>query len=107
MELIEDFDSASLEYQYSADKEKWSKWEQYQDNLTSEPFEWKFKAEEGSGYYRFKIKIYDAAGGFTESKPETVSITIFPTISLILMIILIVILIFATFTVRKRLKLKK
>jgi outer membrane protein assembly factor BamB len=107
MELIEDFDSASLEYQYSADKEKWSKWEQYEDNLTSEPFEWKFKAEDGSGHYRFKIKIYDAAGGFTESKPETVSITIFPTISLILMIILMVILIFATFTIRKRLKMKK
>jgi len=107
MELIEDFDSASLEYQYSADKEKWSEWEQYDDNLTNEPFEWKFKADDGSGYYKFKIKIWDEAGGFTESKPETVSITIFPTVSLILMIILMVLLVLASFFIIKRFKNKK
>ena len=107
VEIIEDFYSASLEYSYSADNEKWNNWEQYGDNIKDEPFEWKFKAKEGSGYYRFKVKIWDEAGSFSESKVKTVSITLFPTVSLLLMIILMVVLVVITVFIIKKIRRKK
>lgn len=92
----------SLRYSYSSDNSKWSDWKDYGDDLTDEPFEWDFKAEEGSGYYKFKTIITDAEGGIVESLAKTVNITIFPTTLVLLLVIIIIILLgISVFVIRK------
>ena len=87
--------------------EKWSDWEQYGDKLTDSPFEWSFKAEEGSGYYKFKTKVWDSAGNFVESDAESVSVTLFPTMLVVLIIVLVAILIITSSVVIVKTKKKK
>lgn len=95
-----------LYYRYSPDKEKWSEWKQYGDNLTESPFKWEFTAKEGSGYYEFYTKVC-AAGMVGESKVESVGVTIFPTIPIIIMISLAIILILASAFISVKMKKKK
>jgi len=93
LEYDEDIDYVTLEYRYSSDNDKWNDWKQYGDSLngTSYDYEWKFTASEGSGYYEFKVKLWDYAGNYVESIPGKVSITL---VSNIMIIILIAIFIF-------------
>jgi len=92
----------SLRYSYSSDNSKWSEWKDYGDDLTDEPFEWDFKAEEGSGYYKFKTIITDSEGQLVESPVKTVEVTLFPTTLVLLLIILIIILFgLSVFVIRK------
>ncbi len=104
-----EFDFISLEYSYSTDKDEWSSWEQCGEkiNATNAPYEWVFTAEEGSGYYKLKTKIWDAAGNVAESPEEIVNVTLFPTALVTLMIVLIVILLVITFFVIIKMKKKK
>ena len=82
----------SLYYRFSEDKSNWSNWTVYGDTLESPPFEWKYTAAEGDGYYEFKINVTDIAGNEVESKVFPVIITSFPTTLTLVMISLVIIL---------------
>jgi hypothetical protein len=92
----EDIDYVTLEYRYSPDDDKWSNWKQYGGSLNRSVYEWDFTADDGSGYYEFKIKVWDYAGNYVESIPEKVSLTLLRTSQIILMVALFVILIIFT-----------
>jgi hypothetical protein len=66
----------SLYYRFSEDKSNWSSWTLYGDALSSSPFEWEYTAQEGDGYYEFKINVTDIAGNAIDS--EVLHINIFP-----------------------------
>ncbi len=103
-----DFEYVSLLYSYSSDNKEWSGWKSYGEKLSDAPFEWDFKAEDGSGYYKFKTLIFDAAGNAVESPEETVSVTLFPTtLVLVLIILIFVVLMFSIFVVIKMKKKPK
>ena len=71
-----------IEYRYSEDNVSWSNWsvyETYEDGFTSAPFTCEFKADEGNGYYLFKIIAEDYAGN-TEELIVSASVSIFPVI---------------------------
>lgn len=102
----DDIAGVTLEYSYSSDNTEWSEWKQYGDNLTEEPYTWEFKAGDGSGYYRFKTKIWDASGIFNESPVQEVNLTQFPTALVALMIILFVILLVVTIILIKKMRKK-
>jgi len=92
----EDITNLQLHYSYSADNITWNEWKQYGDNQTSSPFIWNFTAEAGSGYYRFKTVAWGTSGNATTSDVKSVSVTLFPTIPIIIMVPLAVILILVT-----------
>ena len=85
-----------LHYSYSVDNITWNELKQYGDNQTESPFIWNFTAESGSGYYRFKTVVWDANGNVDTSKVKSISVTLIPTIPVIIMIPLTVILILTT-----------
>jgi hypothetical protein len=86
----EDIAYVTLEYRYSPNDDKWSNWKQYGGSLNRSVYEWEFSAEEGSGYYEFKVKLWDYAGNYVESDPGKVSITLLQTTQIILMIALFI-----------------
>lgn len=81
--------SVELFYRYSENGTFIGSWISY-GILTTEPFEWEFKAEEGDGHYEFKIVAEDAAGNVAESDVISTGITKFPTLLVAAMIGLIV-----------------
>ena len=87
----EDIDYVTLEYRYSPDNDKWSKWKTYGGSMNKSVYEWEFNAEDGSGYYEFKVKVWDYAGNYVESIPEKVSLTLTQANMIILFIALFVI----------------
>jgi len=94
-----------LQYRYSGDNNEYNQWKQYDDELTSDDvYRWDFKAKEGTGYYQFRIKIWDFAENFVYSPEETANVTLLPTIILSGMIILIIIMLLFTVLILKRLK---
>jgi outer membrane protein assembly factor BamB len=105
----ENITNLQLHYSYSADNKTWTEWNQYGDNITTSPFEWNFIAKEGSGYYMFKTVVWDTSGNVATSQVKSVSVTLFPTIPIIIMMPLAVILILVTTFVLgfKPFKLKK
>ncbi len=96
-----------LHYRYSSDNKHWNDWKQYGDNLTNSPYEWEFTAKEGSGYYKFKTKVWDSAGNIEESEIESIRVTIFPMILLLIMAILVFIFIIFTIFILVKMKKKK
>jgi outer membrane protein assembly factor BamB len=104
-----EFDYINLEYIYSADNSKWNEWETYGEsiNRNDTPYEWDFKAKEGSGYYKFKVELWDAAGNYVESLEKNVNVTLFPTSLVSLMIILIFIFLIVIAFVIKKMKKRK
>ena len=100
----EDIAGVLLEYRYSFDNNIWDKWKQYGNEFTSgEVYEWDFKAKEGTGYYQFRVKIWDFAGNVVYSNEEIASVTLFPTISLSVMILLVIIFLLFTILIIKKL----
>lgn len=97
----------ALYYRYSADKEEWSKWKQYGKDDSTKPFEWKFTANEGSGYYEFYTKAWDSSGIVGESDSESINVTLFPMTAVIVMIFLAIILILISAFILIRMKKKK
>ena len=102
-----EFDYVILEYSYSTDEKKWSEWEEYGEELEDSPFTWTFEAPDGSGYYKFKTKLYDNAGNYIESSEEMVKVTEFPANSLTMMAILFVILFLISIFAIVKMKKKK
>lgn len=70
-------------------------------------FIWDFKATDGNGYYEFKTEILTTAGETIESRPEMATVSIFPTIPIILLIIAIVALICTSVFVFLKMRKKK
>jgi hypothetical protein len=96
----------ALYYKYSSDNEEWSEWKQYGKTLTESPFEWKFTADEGSGYYNFYTKTWDS-GMVGESDPESINVALFPMTQTIIMVLLVVILLIATTFLLVKMKKEK
>ncbi len=90
--------SVELFYRYSEDGDFNGTWISY-GVLTSEPFEWEFEADEGNGYYEFKIVAEDVAGNVAESEVFSTGINLFPVYSIVAMVILIIALILITFVI--------
>ncbi|UCH71515.1 MAG: PQQ-binding-like beta-propeller repeat protein [Thermoplasmatales archaeon] len=84
-----------LYYRYSDDNKLWGEWEKYGNKLSSSPFEWKFVAEDGSGYYEFKTKVWDSAGNVGESPAEKIKVNIYSMIATTTIIIIIAIILIA------------
>ncbi|MFW6120950.1 MAG: PQQ-binding-like beta-propeller repeat protein, partial [Petrotogales bacterium] len=81
--------TVKLYYRYSEDNTSWSNWAKYDDELTSPPFQWKFQAEKGDGYYQFYIETEDNAGNTAESKVFSTGVYIFPLVLIVGMVVLI------------------
>jgi outer membrane protein assembly factor BamB len=83
----------SLYYRFSKDKSNWSSWKVYGAILNTSPYEWKYSAVDGEGYYEFKIHATDIAGNAMESKVFPVAIiSSFPMTLILVMISLVVVL---------------
>jgi hypothetical protein len=85
-----------LYYRYSEDNETWNNWTTYEEPLTSTPFEWKFRADEGNGYYEFYIRAEDEAGNVAISPIFTTGVNLFPLLFVVSMVILVIALLFFT-----------
>ena len=98
-----DIEGILLEYRYSTDNNDWDTWTQYGEELgIDDLYQWEFKAKEGSGYYQFRVKIWDSAENIIYSEVKTANVTLIPTAILSIMIFLVVILVlFAFFIVKK------
>ncbi|KYK21788.1 hypothetical protein AYK21_04525 [Thermoplasmatales archaeon SG8-52-2] len=105
----EDIDYFTLEYRYSPDDDEWSDWKQYGESFNaSKSFgEWQFTAEDGSGYYEFKVKVWDYAGNYVESIPGKVSLTIIQSTQIILLVALFIFLLIFTRIITIKLNKKK
>ncbi|UCF50668.1 MAG: PQQ-binding-like beta-propeller repeat protein [Thermoplasmatales archaeon] len=104
----EDIDYVTLEYRYSPDDDKWSDWKQSGGRQNKSVYSWKFSAEEGSGYYEFRVKVWDNAGNYVESLTGKVSLTVSQTGLIILFIALFIIfIILSRFLSRKMIKKKE
>ncbi|MDH7506989.1 MAG: PQQ-binding-like beta-propeller repeat protein, partial [Candidatus Thermoplasmatota archaeon] len=91
-----------LEYRYSIDNKTWSKWKPFGDELSQDDlYKWDFQVKEGTGYYQFRIKIWDSAQNYVYSEEETVNVTLFPTVILSVMIVLVLVLLFIVLTIKK------
>jgi len=84
----------SLYYRFSEDQSNWSSWKPYGNALYLPPFEWNYTAQNGDGYYEFKINVIDIAGNTIDSKIFHVRIFPFtiPVTLLMVMIILVIVL---------------
>ncbi len=102
-----DIKSVELLYRYSSDNKSWDEWTLVGKKLTEEPFNWKFNANQGSGYYQFKTRVTDIAGNVGESPLETMGVTIFPMMQIIIMTILAFLMIIITILMLKRMRKKK
>ncbi|MDH7517092.1 MAG: PQQ-binding-like beta-propeller repeat protein [Candidatus Thermoplasmatota archaeon] len=102
-----DIKSVELYYRYSADNKNWGEWTLVGKKLTEKPFNWKFNAKDGSGYYQFKTRISDFAGNIGESPLETIGVTLFPMTQIIIMIILAFILIIIIVLMLTKMRKKK
>ena len=97
---------AQLFYQYSEDEKVWTEEMQIGGDITEAPFEFDFKAENGSGYYRFYVKVYDASGPVIISDSQTESVTLAPVPALAIYIALSVIFILVTLFIIMKMKKK-
>ena len=109
VEIPNDDDVAGilLQYRFSTDDNDWNTWTQYGEELTpEEPYSWEFEAKEGTGYYQFRVKIWDFAENIAYSPEKTASVTLFPTVILSIMIFLVIILLLFTILIIKRMRMK-
>ena len=96
-----DVDKAKLFYQYSKDNNNWNIVKQVGEDIRSPPYEWSFTASNGSGYYKFYIKIIDTSGAEYTSDSEIINVTLIPNITLALVVIAIIFILFTIFIIRK------
>lgn len=98
-------ESVKLFYKYSSDKKDWGEWKQVGSSKTTDLI-WDFKAEDGNGYYQFKTEI-TTADEVIESRAEKATVSIFPTIPIILLVIVIIVLMITSLFVFLRMRKKK
>jgi outer membrane protein assembly factor BamB len=93
---------ATLNYRYSSNNQNWSNWTQYGETLESQPYEWEFKVDNGSGFYEFKTYVRDSFGQLHESEIQSIKVIIFPAYLIILMVISLMILLIVTVIIAKK-----
>jgi len=106
-EIPDDDDIAGilLQYRFSGYNNDWNVWKEYGDELTTDDeYRWEFKAKEGTGYYQFRVKIWDYAENAVYSEEKTANVTLFPTVILSVMILLVILLLLFTIFIIKKLK---
>jgi outer membrane protein assembly factor BamB len=69
--------AVTLEYSYSEDNATWGDWIEYEGDITTSDITWEFTAEDGNGFYRFRITATDNAGNQAASI-FVVGLNIFP-----------------------------
>ncbi|MCX6664959.1 MAG: PQQ-binding-like beta-propeller repeat protein [Euryarchaeota archaeon] len=79
-----------LFYRYSQDNTTWNNWSAYGNKTSGSQAKWEFTAENGDGYYQFKIIATDNAGN-EQSSIATASVNIFSFIPFAALITLFVI----------------
>jgi hypothetical protein len=87
--------TVSLEYSYSEDNTSWGEWIPYGDDITTSEVTWKFNAEEGNGFYRFRLNATDNAENQAQEQ-LIIRINIFPGTLFTALFVLLVILILLT-----------
>lgn len=98
---------AFLYYRFSEDKSNWSSWTVYGDIIDSAPYEWRFQAQEGDGYYEVKINVMDYAGNTKESDVFSVAVASFPTMLALVLIGLVVLVVCISFFIYAKWRKKK
>lgn len=82
----------TLWYRFAGDSENTTKnWTKY-DNITTSPFEWDFTPEDGEGYYQFYVEVTTSAGVVKETNIETMYVSLFPIMELVVSLIITMIL---------------
>lgn len=76
--------SLDLMWRYSSDNESWNSWESVNITADQLPYDWEFTAEEGDGFYEFKLTGTDQAGN-QQSIQEITTISTFPMIPFIVL----------------------
>jgi putative pyrroloquinoline-quinone binding quinoprotein len=96
-----------LWYSHSDNDSSEYTWKQYGENLSNSNFEWKFIPEDGDGYYSFYIEVLDAQGLKYTSEIQTIHISLFPMMELIIFCVLVVILFFVTILIFTQIRKSK
>lgn len=102
-----DVEQITLFYGYSQDNKVIDHFAQYGENLTDGPFEWDFKATNGSGYYSFYIRIEQSNGRVTTTEPETINVTLLPITFILILVLFAILFLLVTVTVLAKMKKKK
>ncbi len=100
-----DAEKVTLYYKYSSDKKDWSEWKKVGASKTSD-FIWDFKASKGNGYYQFYTEI-ETESGVIESKAQKATVSVFPTIPVVLLVIVIIALLITSVFVFLKMRKKK
>ncbi len=83
----------TLYYRFAGESENTTKnWTKYEENVTTSPFEWDFNPDDGDGYYQFYVEITTAAGVVKETNVETVYVTLFPIMELVISLVITMVL---------------
>ena len=83
----------TLYYRFTGESENTTKnWTKYEENVTTSPFEWDFYPDDGEGYYQFYVEITTAAGVVKETNIETVYVTLFPIMELVISLVITMVL---------------
>ena len=83
----------TLWYRYSGEqKNTSSNWTRYDKSLNTTPFEWNFNPEDGEGYYHFYVEVHTAEGLTKTTEAQTIYVTMFPIIELVVALVIAVIL---------------
>ena len=83
----------TLYYRFAGESENTTKnWTKYEENVTTSPFEWDFNPDDGDGYYQFYVEITTAAGVVKETNIETVYVTLFPIMELVISLVITMVL---------------
>lgn len=91
-----------LLYRYSTDKETWSEWKEYNETTFSGWHTWLFDPDERDGYYEIRLRAYDFAGNFLDSRIIDFGLTIFPRNEMISLVVSFLVFIgVSAFTIRK------
>lgn len=85
--------SMVLWYRFAGDEDNTTaNWTSYEKSLNSTPFEWDFNPDDGEGYYQFYVEIVTLQGMSKTTSIESVYITLFPVMELVIVLIVTIIL---------------
>jgi hypothetical protein len=99
-----DAKEVKLFYSYSSNDKDWTDYKEYGESLSTEPFTWTFKADKGSGYYKFYTEIIDTSDKVYTSLVEKVNVSLFPAITFVILLLLIFLFVIVTIFILKRIK---
>ncbi len=85
--------SMILWYRFAGDDENTTNnWTQYEEMRNASPFEWTFSPKDGNGYYQFYVEVNTPSDEVVTTSVETVYITLFPIIELLVALVVTMVL---------------